>query len=91
MSFYSHPKKPFEQYYRLDVSGPTKALCETKSNNVIVLTHTSFDQNTFYFLQPFQEAVDAFNAVMKDFGFFSRSQQTLNPSTHSQNFKPGLL
>ena len=78
-------KIPFEQYYRLHVSGPKIAICEIKSNNVFVLTHTSFDQNNFYFLHAVQEAVDAFNAVLKDFGFFSKTSslrpiQTPNPA-----------
>ena len=64
---------PFEQYYRLHVSGPTIAICETKSNNVFVLTQTSFDQKYFCFLHVVQEAVDAFNAVLNDFGFFFKN------------------
>ena len=51
----SSKKIPFEQYYRLHVSGPTIAICETKSNNVFVLTHTSFDQKNFYFYMPFKK------------------------------------
>ena len=95
----SSKKIPFEQYYCLHVSGPTIAICERKSNNVFVVTHTSFDQNNFYFLHADQEAVDAFNAVMKDFGFFqklapydlNKHQTQPNPSTHSQNFQSGFL
>ena len=90
---------PFEQYYRLHLSGPNIAICETKSNNVFVLTHTSFDQNNFYFLHAVQEAVDAINEVLKDFGFFqrlapydpSKHQTQPNPATHTQNFQPGFL
>ena len=93
-------KIPFEQYYRLHVSGPTIAICETKSNNVFVLTHTSFDQNIFYFLHAVQEAVDAFNAVLRDFVFFSKKLAPYdptkhptqpNPSTPSQSVQPRLL
>ena len=96
----SSKKIPFEQYYRLHVSGPSFAFCETKSNKVFVLTHTSFDQNNFYLLHTVQESIDAFNAVMQDFGFFFQklapydsSKDPTQPdlSTHSQNFQPGLL
>ena len=96
----SSKKIPFEQYYRLHVSGPTIAICETKFNNVFVLTQTSFDQNNFYFLHAVQEAVDACNAVMKDFVLFFRKLAPCDPnkhltqpnsSTHSQNFQPGLM
>ena len=44
----SSKKIPFEQYYRLHVSGPTIAICETKASNVFVLAHASFDQNHFF-------------------------------------------
>ena len=67
--FLSSKKITFEQYYRLHVSGPTVAICEIKSNNVFVLTHSSFDQNNFYFLHAVQEAVDAFIAVLCGFLF----------------------
>ena len=95
----SSKKIPFEQYYRLHVSGPAFAISETKSNNIFVLTHTSFDQNNFYFLHAVQEAVDSFNAVMEVFWFFkklapydpSKHPTQPHPSTHSQNFQPGLL
>ena len=70
-----------------------------KSNNVFVLSHTSFDKNNFYFLHAVQEAVDAFNEVLKDFGFFqrltpydpSKHPNQPNPATHTQNFQPGFL
>ena len=55
----STKKFPFEQYHRLHLLGPKIVIRETKSNNVFVLTHTSFDQNNFYFLHAVQEAVDA--------------------------------
>ena len=95
----SSKKIPFEQYHRLHLSGPNVAICETKSNNVFVITHTSFDQNNFYFLHAVQEAFDAFTEVLKDFGFFQRlapydpsiHPTQPNPATHSQNFEPGFL
>ena len=76
------------------------AICETKSNNVFDLAHTSFDRKTFYFLHAVQEeAVADFNEVLQDFGSFKKlapydptkhtTQQS--PSTYPQNFQPGLL
>ena len=69
------------------------AICETKSNNFFVLTHTSFDQNNFYFLPAVQEAVDAFMVVLRNFGFFqklapynsTKHPTQPNSSTHPQN------
>ena len=95
----SSKKIPFEQYYRLHVSGPTNAICENKSITVFVPTHISFDQTNFYFLHAVQEAVDAFNAVLQDFGFFqklalydpTKHPTQRNPSIYPQNFQPGLL
>ena len=95
----SSKKIPFEQYYRLHLSEPNVAICETKFNNVFVLSHTSFDKNIFYFLHAVQEAVDAFNDVLKYFGFFqrlapydpSKHPTHPNPATHTQNFQPGFL
>ena len=68
----SSKKIPFVQYYRLHISGHTIAICETQSSNVFVLAQKSFDQNQFYFLHAVQEAVDAFKAVLHDFGFFQK-------------------
>ena len=95
----SSKKIPFEQYYRFHLSGPNVAICETKSNNVFVLSHTSFGKNNFYFLHAVQEAVEAFNNVLKDFGFFqrlapcdpSKHPTKPNPATHTQNNLPGFL
>ena len=90
---------PFEQYYRLHLSGPNVAICELKSNNVFVLSHTSFDKNNFYFLHAVQEIFDAFSELLKDFGFFqrlapydpSKHPTQPKPATHTQNFQPGFL
>ena len=65
----------------------------------LFLSHTSFDKNKFYFLHAVQEAVDAFNEVLKDFGFFqrlapyepSKHPTQPNPATHTQNFQHGFL
>ena len=95
----SSKKIHFEQNYRLHLSGPNVAICETKSNRVFILTHISFNQNNFYFLHAVQEAVDAFNEVLKDFVFFQRQAPygpskhptQPNPATHNQKFQPGFL
>ena len=92
-------KIPFEHYYRLHLSGPNVAICETKYYNVFVLAHTSFDQNNFYFLHVVQEAAGASNEVLKDFGLFqrlapydpSKHPTQPNPANHTQNFQPGFL
>ena len=81
---------PFEQYYRLHVSGPTIAICETKSNNVFVLTHTSFDQNNFFFLHAVQDVVEAFNAVLRDFVFFQKLAP-YDPIKHPTQPNPSKL
>ena len=92
----SSKKKPFEQYCRLQVSGPTIAICETESNNVFFLTHTSFDQKNFSFLHAVQEAIDAFNIIAsattdaffhqrhERFCFFSKKTSSL-PSQQTPN------
>ena len=95
----SSKKIPFEQYCQLYLSEPNVATCETKSNNVFVLSHTSFDENNFYFLHSVQEAVGAFNDVLEYFGFFqrldpcdpSKHPTQSNPATHTEKFKPGFL
>ena len=51
----SSEKIPFEQYYRLHVSGPTIAICETKFNNVFVLTQTHLIRITFTFYMLFKK------------------------------------
>ena len=80
----SSKKIPFEQYYRLHNSGPTIAICGTKSNNVFVLTHTSFDQNNFYFLH--------INAILYDFGFFFKNWFSLTrPNTLLSQILPPIL
>ena len=87
----SSKKIPFEQYCRLHLSGPNVAICETKSNTVFVLTHTSFDQNNFCFLHVVQEAVDAFYEVLKNLGWLLMIRQntllnsTLLPTLKTSN------
>ena len=87
--FILSPKKIlFEQYYRLHILGPTIAVSEIKSNNVFVLTHKSFDQNSSFFLHGVQEAVDAFIAVLRDFCFKSWLPMTRSNIILSQILQP---
>ena len=91
----------FEQYYRLHFLGLTIAVSETKSNSVFVLIHASFDQNNLFFLHGIQEAVKRFHCSSSRFFFFYfqklapydpiKHPTQPNPSTHLQNFQPGLL
>ena len=69
----SSKKIPFEQYYRFLVFGPTIAICETKSNNVFVLTHTSFDLNNFYFCTCFSRSRRCFQRRHERFWFFFKN------------------
>ena len=70
----------FEQYYRLHVHGPKIAICETTSDSVFVL-NSSFTHKDHYFNAAVQEALDAFNAVMKDFGY-SQQLELYDANTH---------
>ena len=87
----SSKKIPFEQYYRLHLSEPNVAICEKKSNKVFVLSHTSFDKNNFYFLHAVQEAVDAFNEVLKHFRFFNDCLRMIHQNTLFNTTLPPTL
>ena len=60
-------KKPitFEQYYRIHVNGPKIAICEITSETVFVL-NSAFTKKDSYFQVAFDDAIDAFNAVLLD-------------------------
>ena len=58
----------FEQYFRLHLAGTQFAICETVSDSVFVLS-TPFSKNDQYFQVALEEAIDAFNAVLTDFGY----------------------
>ena len=60
-------KITFEQYSRFHVDGSKIAICETASNVVFVL-NSSFTTKDQYFRVAIQEATDAFNNMLKDFG-----------------------
>ena len=71
---------PFEQYSRIHVAGPKIAIYETASNVVFVLNSafTSKDQN---FHAALQEAIDAFNNMLKDFGY-TQKLEIYDPHQH---------
>ena len=58
----------FEQYSRIHDDTPKLAICETASNVVFVL-NSSFTTKDQYFRVAIQEATDAFNNMLKDFGY----------------------
>ena len=58
----------FEQYSRIHLEGPKIAISETASNVVFVL-NCSFTTKDHYFRVAVQEATDAFNKMLQDFGY----------------------
>ena len=79
----------FEQYSRIHLQGPKIAICETASNVVFVL-NSSFTSKDQYFCTAFQEATDAFNNMLKGFGYTQKLElydpiqhQTHPPSQNS--------
>ena len=56
----------FEQYSRIHLAGPKIAICETASKVVFVL-NSAFTSKDQYFKAAIQEAILAFNDVLKDF------------------------
>ena len=79
-------KITFEQNSRIHLQGPKIAICETASNVVFVL-NSSFTSKDQYF---FQEATDAFNNMLKGFGYTQKLElydpiqhQTHPPSQNS--------
>ena len=73
-------KITFHQCSRIHLAGPKIAICETASNAVFVLNSafTSKDQN---FQTAIQEAILAFNNVLKDFGY-TQTLEYYDPNTH---------
>ena len=70
----------FEQYFRIHVNGPKIAICENTSESVFVL-HSAFTSADHYFQIALEEAIDAFNAVLVDFGY-TQQLQRYNAQTH---------
>ena len=81
-------KITFEQYSRIHLEGPKIAICETAYNVVFVL-NSSFTSKDQYFRTALQEATEAFNNMLKDFGYTQKLElydplqhQTHPPSQH---------
>ena len=79
----------FEQYSRIHLEGPKIAICETASNIVFVL-NSSFTTKDHYFRVAVQEATDAFNKMLQDFGYTQKLEvydpmqhQAHSPQNHS--------
>ena len=81
-------KIKFEQYSRIHLEGPKISICETASNVVFVLI-SSFTSKDQYFRTALQEATDAFNNMLKGFGYTQKLElyDPLQHQTHppSQN------
>ena len=73
-------KITFEQYSRIHLQGPKIAICETASNVVFVL-NSSFTSKDQYFRTAIQEATDAFNNMLKDFGY-TQQLELYDPIQH---------
>ena len=80
-------KITFEQYSRIHLQGPKIAICETASNVVFVL-NSSFTSKDQYFRTALQEATDAFNHMLKDFGY-TQKLELYDPIQH-QTHPPKL-
>ena len=63
--------KTFEQYAQIHYDGTKIAICETVSGTVFVL-HSAFTSKDNYFQAAIQEATDAFNKIMLDFGYHQK-------------------
>ena len=70
----------FEQYYRVHVNGPKIAIFEITSDTVFVL-NSALTTKDNYFQVALDDAIDAFNAVLLDFGY-TQQLQRYNPETH---------
>ena len=73
-------KIPFDQYSRIHLAGPKIAICETVSNAVFVL-NSAFTSKDQYFKTAIQEAILAFNNVLKDFGY-TQTLEYYDPNVH---------
>ena len=73
-------KITFEQYSRIHLAGPKIAICEIASNAVFVL-NSAFTSKDQYFKAAIQEAILAFNNVLKDFGY-TQTLEYYDPQMH---------
>ena len=62
----------FEQYARLHLDGPKITICETASNAVFVL-NSSFTTKDNCFRVAIDEACEAFNKVLFEFGYTQKT------------------
>ena len=74
-----------EQYSRIQLAVTKTAICETASNVVFVL-NSSFTTKDQYFRTAIQEATDAFNKILQDFGY-TQQLEVYNP-LHDQAHPP---
>ena len=83
-------KITFDQYSRIHLEGPKIAICETASNVVFVL-NSSFTTKD-YFRTALQEATDAFNNMLQDFGYTQKLEiyDPLQHQTHPPQQHPLL-
>ena len=75
----------FEQYARLHLDGPKIAICETASNAVFV-PNSSFTTKDNYFRVAIDEACEAFNKVLLEFGY-TQKIEVYEPTRH-QTYAP---
>ena len=76
----------FEQYSRIHLAGTKIAICETASNVVFVL-NSSFTTKDQYFRTAVQEATDAFNKILQDFGY-TQQLEVYDPLQHQVHPPP---
>ena len=76
----------FEQYYRIHIHGPNIAICEITSDTVFVL-NSAFTTKDNYFQVAIDDAIDAFNTVLLDFGY-TQQLQKYDPTTHQIHPQP---
>ena len=79
-------KISFEQYSRIHLAGPKIAICETASSAVFVL-NSSFTSKDQYFHTAIQEAITAFNNILKYFGY-SQTLEYYDPNVHQAHPPP---
>ena len=73
-------KITFDQFSRIHLEGPKIAIRETASNVVFVL-NSSFITKDHYFRTALQKATDAFNNMLKDFGY-TKKLEIYDPLQH---------
>ena len=84
-------KITFDQYSRIHLDGPKIAICETASNVVFVF-NSSFTTKDHYFRTALQDATDAFNNMLPDFGYTQKLEiyDRLQHQTHPPQQEPLL-